>query len=156
METINNTHGAELIAQYAKLTGKAFDKSRTEIINIMRQTLNTDVTDTISIAHVGVARLIKEISAELDESKSKNVDNVYTSTALIMAMCAFIQAQHTIYVYDKQIRPELNGAPENVIKKGVLLAATPQIKQRSKEIAQLVHAMISLFMSNAVTDVLEA
>lgn len=156
MGTINNTHGAELIAQYAKLTGRAFDKSRTDIINMMRQSMNADVTDTISIAHVGVARLIREISAELDDSKSKDMDSVYTSTALILSLCAFMQAQHTISEYDKQIRPALNGAPDTIIKKGVLLAATPHLKKRSKEMAQLVDAMVSLFMSNVVSDVLEA
>lgn len=154
MEAINNTHGAELIAQYAKLTGRAFDKSRTDIINEMKQMFNADVTDTISIAHVGVARLIQEISADLNENKSNDIDNVYTSTVLIMSMCAIIQTQHTISKYDEQVRPVLDGAPETIIKKGVLLAATHHVKQRSKDVAQLIPAMVLLFMSHAVTDVL--
>lgn len=152
MGQFDNTHGAELIAEYAKLTGRAMDKSRADIITILHEKLNADVTDAFSVAHIGVARLIKEISADITNT-GENVDNVYTSTTLIMAVCVFMQTQHNISVHDEHVRKMLGDAPENVIKRGVLLAATPNIKRRTKDIAQFIQAMVYLFMGHAVDDV---
>lgn len=152
MGHIDNTHGAELIAEYAKQTGRALDKTRADIITILHEKLGADVTDAFSVAHIGVARLIKEISADI-VSTGEGVDNVYTSTTLILAICVFMQTQHNISVHDEHIRKALRDASDNVIKRGVLLAATPSIERRTRDVAQFIQAMVQLFMGHAVDDV---
>lgn len=152
MATIDNTQGAELIQRLAGITSAGFEKSRADIIRMMHETLNADTTDAFNVAHIGIARLICDVSNEIHDP-DKSCDLVFTSLALMMSIGAIMQAQHTVYHYDEELNPLLKGAPKRIKDKGVLVAASPSIKQRNNELSQMVNAMIHLFMGNVVTSV---
>lgn len=151
MNTIDNTHGAELIRQYAKSTGGGFNMTKADMCEMMRETLNADVVDAFDTAHVTIARLVEECK-ELLHTYDDTCDKTYTALTIIMTIGAIMQTQYTIADHVKMMENETLHMPEAVRRKTAILIATPSILRRCKELPQAITAMMQLFMGNVVKD----
>lgn len=152
MNTIDDTHGADIIGMYAKSTGKAFDKTRADVIEMFKQMVNADITDVYSSIHVGLARLVAEAQEDMHVTDEK-CDKTYATLALIMSIAAIMQTQHTIHSGVNEINDLLKDAPNDIRVKGAILLTTPSIKERRLMLSELVGAMVDLFMSNLIKNV---
>lgn len=143
----------DLIGKYAAQTGAGFEASRASVVKMLHEGLGADVSEAFSQAHVGVSRLVEQLSTEI--SGPEQVDRIRTAHTLIMLISAFMIQQENIHGHHEQLSKLLSGAPQSIIMKGVLLAATPDIKRSTHDLAALIDHMSRLFVGNVVSAVLE-